>query len=1324
MQRSFEIDVAGDGYDDDANETDLLINAPPPTSAPPSSSRWLLFSLLSSRQQLCLLLPAVALSLLMGGIAPFMTIVIGHAFNAFSNFHATPDKDLLTHRVGIVALQLVGLAIGSFALSSLTSYLWILTGEHNVLALRKRVYASVVAKDMTWFDTSEEDVEDQGPLGAGGLLAQFNRETAEVRAASSLATGRIIECFTTSFTCLILAFSRSPSLTLVVLSAVPVFLAVQGRLQVIAGPLIGAERTQNGVAATLVDRITTPSGISTVKAFNANAHEQRALDTVLDGLEITVRKLVAVLGCLMGFAQFVTMGLFVLGFWFGAHIVRTGSIGAGDVMAVFWACMMVVTSLQISTPQFIVLAKGNVALTSLLALVDDDLACDDVLPPPCRADILLQDVSFSYPSRASVPILQDATLAFPARTVTFIVGPSGSGKSTIGHLLSGLYAPQGGSILVDDRAINGSIRRALDVAVVGQGQACVLFDMSVYDNVALARRGKAAARREVEDVCKSVLMHEFVNGLPEGYDTILGNGGMSLSGGQAQRLQIARAMIRDPDVLVLDEATSALDPTSRVAVFEAVRRWRQGRTTIVITHDLAQIQDTDFVYVLKDGCVVESGCRLDLDGFICGVFKDLSAASPSQTPVVRSVPLPDVPALKNEHVHEQPASWHTLPFGHLFFSTIATAPQSALTRTPFSAPMVNIDFSAFHTPSMWKPLSRPDSVLARPSSLRVSHDLEREKHRGDIKVHIPPANTPDSDQSTTIWGLLREVYHTVPCKPLVLFGLVICVLSGSATPIFSSLLSRLLFEVSTGAQDKATINKYGAIVLAVAVADGLLVGLKYFLMQTRAMAWINNVRKMAFGKVLKQEKKWFDAREAGELSRVIVTDADDARELVACVVGQCFVVVTMFAVGLGWALIKGWQLALAGFAIVPVFVAVMMAQARYVASCEAENKRAREEVGAKYYETIANIRGVRAMRLEDVLQAQFDRTAEKALVVARSGAFVEGCTIGFAFGLIYLAEALLFYFGAVLVAQGTYTYLQMVEVLNLVVFTVTIGCQLMAFAHLIAKSVHATRDLNELLHLATRTDESDGFLRPRLDGAITFHDVGFSYPGRAGAPVLQNINMEIQAGECVAVVGASGSGKSTIAALLQRLYEPAYGAISIGVDTLRSTDVHHLRQHVSIVSQQPTLFDATIAENISYGNSDLSADDVRCAAEEANLHEFIMSLPQGYDTPVGENGTLISGGQAQRLQIARALARPSKVFIFDECTSALDDINQAAVLETIRQAKVGRTTVMITHKVPVMRMCDRVLVVHEGRIAEQGSYDELIQRAGVFAALVQGGEVD
>ena len=233
----------------------------------------------------------------------------------------------------------------------------------------------------------------------------------------------------------------------------------------------------------------------------------------------------------------------------------------------------------------------------------------------------------------------------------------------------------------------------------------------------------------------------------------------------------------------------------------------------------------------------------------------------------------------------------------------------------------------------------------------------------------------------------------------------------------------------------------------------------------------------------------------------------------------------------------------------------------------------------------------------------------------------------------------------------------------------------------------------------------------------------------------------------MALVGSSGSGKSTIAALLQRLYEPDKGVIKIGGKAVNEVDVGWLREHVGVVSQQPNLFDASIADNIRYGassssssssstynNNAISDMDIRKAAESANVHSFIMGLPQGYDTRVGENASLISGGQAQRLQIARALARPwTKIMILDECTSSLDAENQAIVLDTIRRLTMGggggekekeerKTTLMITHKLQVMQMCDRILVVDQGEIVEDGTFEQLMEMKGVFAGMAHGGE--
>ena len=268
------------------------------------------------------------------------------------------------------------------------------------------------------------------------------------------------------------------------------------------------------------------------------------------------------------------------------------------------------------------------------------------------------------------------------------------------------------------------------------------------------------------------------------------------------------------------------------------------------------------------------------------------------------------------------------------------------------------------------------------------------------------------------------------------------------------------------------------------------------------------------------------------------------------------------------------------------------------------------------------------------------------------------------------------------------------------------------------------RDFERVLNLkSSDTTESRGSNKWPLQGPIRFHDVSFAYPSRPDANVLRNLSLRIDPNECIAIVGSSGSGKSTIAALLQRLYEPSSGAITISGHRLHNADVVALREQIAVVSQQPHLFDASIEDNIGYGGTTIYPhEEIERAAKEANIHDFIMSLPDGYDTAVGENASLISGGQAQRISIARALVRPANLLILDECTSALDAENQREVMKTIQSVKEGRTTVIVTHKLPIMQMADRIIVIADGGVAEEGSYNELMKRRGTFHKLATAGE--
>ncbi|KAG2130150.1 P-loop containing nucleoside triphosphate hydrolase protein [Suillus bovinus] len=1395
--------------------------------------------------KLVLLTPAVLSSVATGAIAPLMTYAVGQSFNAFAAFPLTPNppqsaKDALLHGVGIAALELVALSLSALVMSSITSSLWISTGEHNVVELRQLVYRSVVNKEMSWFDLQ---MGIDGSAHAGHVQdssedSPFARETDEVRAASSLAAGQLLQYLTTTITSLVLAFVWSPLLTLVILSAAPALIIIQAFSQVLAGPLLARERTFTASAATVVERAV--SAIATVKAFNAATHETRVLSRVLGRVGAAANRLAGIWGLTCGLSQFVTMAMFVQGFWFGAHLVREGKNTPGQIMSVFWACLIATSNLQMAVPLLITFMKGKVAAAELAGIISEAhqppkrrlQELRKIQPKSFYGELSLTGVCFAYPARLDVQVLRDVTMYLPARETTFIVGSSGSGKSTLGAILMGIYTPNSGYVCLDEQDV-----RYIDaayvsdrIAGVAQGASSApVFPGSLHENVALGAVGKGkrsedVSRAEVEEACRVAMLESWVVGLDQGYDTLLsgtGAEGIQLSGGQRQRLAIARARIRDPEILILDEATSALDPPTRALILAAIRRWRQHRTTIIITHDVAAIEENDFVYVMREGSVVEQGFRSDLehaDDEFARMLRTGGLAVEDDLPEYDAI----AAILAGEEdeelpVHERHVSIAptlggmrpvTATLGNWMFDVVAeltksgTAPPSLPTaaekdkdwrmsrfipssalpieetpefeggaagrqRRPSSmsifVPEVTFPprtygghrFSLQFTPTS-PTSSRPGFSLPEPicmveddeefetekqalkrSAEEAANRRERRerKHHGTLQSVVVPLsgieNTQDQSNLSPapgLFALLRAVYPTIPTKPVVFVGLIICLLSGAMTPIFSFLLSKLIVLVSAGGSDASMINSYGGLVLGIAAIDGLLLGSKFFFMETSAMRWVTRLRDIAFSRVLSQDKSWFDRPENGaaKLTQVIIKDGDDARTLIAVVVGQIVAVGAMMIIGLFWAMAWGWQLTFVGLAIGPVFVGVMGIQTNLVAKCEERNKRAREEVARVYYESVLNVRGIRAMSLEPVLQAQFDKAASQCLSTGVRGAFVEGCSYGVASALIYLAEALLFYVGAVLIAKGTYTYLQMCQVLNLVVFTVSIGSQLMSFTQKIAKSVLATHDLHELIKLDTTSSESQGILRPRIEGDLVFNNVSFSYPTNPNVSVLNKMSMRIADGECVAIVGSSGCGKSTIASLLQRLYEPTSGTISVGFNELRATDINYLRDHVAVVSQTPNLFDASIRENIAYGrvgeDNGMSDADVERATRAANVHEFVMSLPQGYDTLIGENASLISGGQAQRLQVARALARPAKILILDECTSALDPANQTAVLETIQAAKVGRTTIMVTHKVPVMKMCDRILVVEDGQVREQGTYESLMEGKGLFARLANGGE--
>ena len=367
-----------------------------------------------------------------------------------------------------------------------------------------------------------------------------------------------------------------------ILSVVPAIVILQIILQRIATPLLRAKGTHFLQAATLADRVV--SAIATVKAFNAVPHEQSAFLSVLLKLQNSTWRADCMWATISGLNQFISLGLFVPGFWFGAKLVRDGSVEAGHVMGVFSACLIATDSFQKCIPQLIDFTKGMYIISALTGLMEAPSPCPSnvpismrplvsrsqlkrkagsirgIVPNKLSGEINLNQVTFAYPSRSSIPVLHNVTIYIPAFETTYIVGGSGSGKSTIAQLLLRIYDVQAGTISLDDQDAQylDTDWMRQQIGVVSQGT--ILFDMTIHDNVAMGlagpgskRRPQDATREEVVEACQTALLHRFIEDLPDGYDTRLGNGGADLSGGQRQRLAIARAILRDPTVLILGE---------------------------------------------------------------------------------------------------------------------------------------------------------------------------------------------------------------------------------------------------------------------------------------------------------------------------------------------------------------------------------------------------------------------------------------------------------------------------------------------------------------------------------------------------------------------------------------------------------------------------------------------------------------------------------------------------------------------------------------------------------------------------------------------------
>ena len=551
-------------------------------------------------------------------------------------------------------------------------------------------------------------------------------------------------------------------------------------------------------------------------------------------------------------------------------------------------------------------------------------------------------------------------------------------------------------------------------------------------------------------------------------------------------------------------------------------------------------------------------------------------------------------------------------------------------------------------------------------------------------------------------------------------GLFCLALASGANLLFPQAI-RLLVDgaLAKGAKSWWTVDRAAVFILVLGVVAAIAGATRFVLFTVTGERIVARLRQAAYGSLLEQEIAYFDGHKVGDLTSRLATDTTVLQNAVSV---NLSMLLRNLAAALGAVVMlffTSWRLTLLMLAVVPAVALGAVVLGRRVRRLSRDVQDALGHASSVGEESLAAIRTVRAFASESRESKRYAGAIERSFELAKKRTVVTGVFMGGAMAAATASIALVMGYGGRLVTSGALSIGQLTAFL---VYTIVVAFSLGALGDLWAdfmRAAGAAERIFEILDREPGIPSAGGLVPSEVTGRIEWSHVSFAYASRPEVTVLADLDLSIEPGEVVAVVGSSGAGKSTVAALLSRLYDPTHGALRLDGRDLRELDPKWLRRQVGVVAQEPTLFSSSIEDNIRYGRTTATHEEVERAARVANAHDFVSRFPDGYATRVGERGVQLSGGQKQRVAIARAVLKDPKVLILDEATSALDAESEHLVQEALDRLLVNRTTLVIAHRLSTVKNADRVLVLDGGRIVQQGTHAALVAEAGLYRKLVE-----
>ena len=793
------------------------------------------------------------------------------------------------------------------------------------------------------------------------------------------------------------------------------------------------------------------------------------------------------------------------------------------------------------------------------------------MPEPAEQnDIVLENVTFIYPARATVKVVEDINLTFEAGKVTAIVGPSGSGKSTIAAMLMRFYDPAFGRVKVgnhDLRELNiRNYRR--HVALVNQEP--VLFSGTIMENIRHGLLHKQGLNEdEATELCyqaaRDANAYDFIASLPDGFNTKLsGAGATQLSGGQRQRISIARALVSDPSILLLDEPTSALDSQSEAVVLDALdkAKTKKGRTTIMIAHRLATVRGADKIFVVQNGHVVEEGTHESL--------------------------------LKTR------GAYHALVRSQRLLGANSSASSLSSAKTKVC----------------------DDTRL-----------IEKMGEKNEDQGQKLEALSIEESQVLSSSALIRRCLSlSKPDAPIIVIGLVASIITGGIVlgeaVIFGNLISTLNNQRSS-IELKSRADSFSLIFFAlalIALAAYTTSGLAFGIVSERL---IRRIRDISLKNILRQDIAWFQtpSHSPAALASMLNMDTGHLSGLSGVILGTIFSATTSMIGGVILAHVIAWKIAIVLLAAVPIMLASGFLRLRVLAKFQQRHETAYVEAAALATEACTAIKTIAALGRENDVTRLYSEAIDKPYRESLRFIVTGNFWLAFALAITYFVYALAYYWGSRQVRGGNYTQLDFFIVLPALLFSAQASGQMFSLAPEVTRAksaalsvfkVHDQKPTIDTNSEPPLREKSVADLSRASNGSkVEFRGVQFRYAARPDVPALDGVSCTIGPGQFVALVGYSGAGKSSAIALLERFYDVSSGSILVDDVDVRAIPVRDHRSRISLVSQEPCLFPGSIHFNVSLGagsGKEVSRNDVERVCKMCGLHDFIMGLPEGYET--------------------------------------------------------------------------------------------------------------